>query len=219
MYQLPALISQSQILLISSMGSTGTHNRLVRTEDELLLQLSEFKDVFGFPALDVDLCEKPSDHFDRFWEITLVRTIIWRVFEDRFEQQWVSAQSRRRLGQVSVQLELPRLGFPLGFLAHQHKFLRLKTHVDKALKCRARSLLLLKLILAEQLMRSIRDERLEQWNAFEKQVADRLDHRLLLLPFRQTFSERQIDGEYVMDVPEDLSDEIFSFVCGDDVLC
>lgn len=64
--QFAILVSQAQILKSAQAFTLITHNRFVRSEYKLLLQLSQFKDVFRFTRLDVDLCKESTNHLDHF---------------------------------------------------------------------------------------------------------------------------------------------------------
>jgi hypothetical protein len=73
MHEFTALVSQTQVLIALKTALTRlpprvkglTHNRLVGTEDQLLLQLSQLKDVLALSALNVDLVEETPDRLDR----------------------------------------------------------------------------------------------------------------------------------------------------------
>lgn len=91
------------------------------------------------------------------------------------------------------------------------------THLDKLGESRIRPLLLLKLILAVQLMCSILDERRKVRHDFEEDITDLVDDVSLLLALVEHLGESDVDGMDLEDIPEDLGDEVFSTILGDDV--
>lgn len=98
------------------MRERGTHDCLAVLEDELLVELREVEPVLALARLDVDLCEELADELDDLGDRDLVRVVVGRLLERRFEEKRVPGEARRRLGQVAVKLELARLGQALGFL-------------------------------------------------------------------------------------------------------
>jgi hypothetical protein len=78
------------------------------------------------------------------------------------------------------------------------------THVNEFLESRVGTFLLLKFVLSEQLVTTVLDKWLELRYPLEEDVSDSFNDRLLFLPFRQLLREDLVDGENVMDIPEDL---------------
>jgi hypothetical protein len=59
-----------------------THNRLVRPENQLLLQLSQLENIFRLSTLNIDLGQESFDHLDNLGNIRLILTIIRCVFQN-----------------------------------------------------------------------------------------------------------------------------------------
>lgn len=73
---------------------------------------------------------------------------------------------------------------------------------------RVRTFFLLEFVLAEKLMGTISDKRFEERDTFKENVAYTRDDWFLFLALRETFGEDMVNGEDVMDIPKDLSDEV-----------
>ena len=91
------------------------------------------------------------------------------------------------------------------------------TNLHEARERRVRALLLLELILAIQLVRAVRHERVEVRHSLEQDVADLLDDSVRLLPLVEGVPQARVDGDDVEDVPEDLLEELRPSLDGDDV--
>jgi hypothetical protein len=92
-----------------------------------------------------------------------------------------------------------------------------ETHVDKLGESRITPLLLLKLVLPVQLMRSVLDERPKVRHHVEEDVANVVDDVGLLLTLVEEFREADVDRVDLEDIPKDLLDKVFAASFGDDV--
>lgn len=84
----------------------------------------------------------------------------------------------------------------------------MRTDINEFLESRIRPFFFLKFVLTKQLVRTVRDERLEMSRPLQEEIADVLDDRLLFLSLRQAFRQDLIDIEDFMNVPKDLTDEV-----------
>lgn len=91
-------------------------------------------------------------------------------------------------------------------------------YIDEFGKGRVAPFLLLKLVLAVQLVRAVLDEGPKMRHDVEKDVANVVDDMRLLLPLVEQLGEPDVDGVDLEGVPEDLGHEIFAPRFGDDVL-
>lgn len=166
-------------------------------EDQLPLELCQFKDVFTLSTLFVDLGQECLDGLDGFLQVFLIRIVIISVLEYSTEKQRISTKTSGRFRQITVQLEFTGFGFPLCFLFEisaiqvpttEHMAgIKRTTYIDKLLKSRVCPLFLFKLPLPKQLMRAILHKRLKFPYPLQKQIPNPLYYRLLLLPLCQPF--------------------------------
>jgi hypothetical protein len=69
-------------------------------------------------------------------------------------------------------------------------------------------------------MSTIGNKGLEKRYTLKVEIADSGDDRLLLLSLGELLRQHRIDGENLMNVPEDLGDKVIASRCWDDVfLC
>jgi hypothetical protein len=166
--------------------------RLVRSE--LRVKLGKVHSVLGLAGGGVDTLEEVVENLEDLWDLKEVRVVLRRALEDCLEQERVSSKPRRRPCQKPVKLDLPRLRHPLDL-------------VDELDELRVVELLLLKLVLAVLLVTSVVDERLEERNALEEDVAELFDDGLGPLTAGEHVGEDGVVGEDGGDVPEDLGNE------------
>lgn len=114
--ELPLLVTQSEVLqrpvsrrsvrLVSlPKDCAHTHDCFAVLEDELLVELGEVEPVLALASLDVDPRKELANELDDLRQGDLVRVVVGGVLQAGVEQQRVSSESGRRLGQVAVQLE------------------------------------------------------------------------------------------------------------------
>ena len=83
-------------------GQDATHNFLSGTEDQLLVELQEVEPVLCLSGLVVDGLQELPDDIDDLWQGLLVRVVVWRVFEDRPQEQRIPSKPGSGLGQVPI---------------------------------------------------------------------------------------------------------------------
>ena len=201
-----ALLERTLVDHLAILVAQAEVDLLVLLEDELLIELGEVEPVLAPARLEIDLAEELAHELDDAGQHRLVGVVVGRLFEHGLEQERVSRQARRRLAEVGVEFELARLGQPLRL-------------VDKLGERRVRALLLLELVLAVQLVRTVLDERREKRHNLEEDVADFVDHVRRLLPFVEQFGEPHADSVDLEHVPEHLRHEVLAPFDRDDVLC
>lgn len=81
-------------------------------------------------------------------------------------------------------------------------------YLDKLSERPIRALLLLKLIFSVQLMRAVGDERSEMGHRIQKNVANALDDRVLLLSLVQRVTQASVHSYDIVYIPEDLFQEV-----------
>lgn len=151
------------------------------------------------------------------------------MFEDGFQQEWVPRKPSGRLCEISVELKFARLWQSLRFLNTSTSILQYPvttrpfrkfnaTHLNKSRKRRVPALLLLKFVLAIQLVRTIIDKRVKLRCVLLEDIANLADDSKLLLSLGEGVSESCICVDDRLQIPEYLRDEVVPFLGrGDDI--
>ena len=87
------------------MQKENTNHFLSRLEYQLLIQLQQIESILRLARLGIDLGQELANHDYHLRQSLLVWAIVWRMFEDSFEQQWISCETRRRFRQVRIEFE------------------------------------------------------------------------------------------------------------------
>lgn len=153
--------------------------------------MGEIQPILSFSRSRIHLLQPAFKQSDSLWNPLLIRVILVGHFEDGLEEQRVSTEPRRRLGQEPVQLDLSRLWLPFDLV---HK-------LDKLGVLR---LFPLKLELAVRLVGSVLDERLKKRDVLKENVTDRFDDRLGPLSFVERVRKGGVVGQDEGHVPEHL---------------
>ena len=180
-------------------------NELARLELELLAQEAELQTVLAAARLVVHEAEQALDLVYDLGQDDLVHVVVGRVLEHLLEQERVSGEARRRLGQEAVHRQLPRDGLALRVL-DEHR----KHRVDRALLFQAQA--------RRCLVRAIVHVRLKVRHDLRVHVADVLDHGAVPLPARQHIDEPRVHGENVEQVAEHCAHELGAARLGQNVL-
>ena len=142
------------------------------------------------------------------------------MLEDGFQQEWVPRKPSGRFREISVELKFARLWQSFRFLNTYAPILQYTvslrkpkaTHLDKCRKRWVRALLLLKFVLAVQLVRTIIDERVKLRHVFLKDIANLADDGKLLLSLGEGVPETCVGVDDRLQVPEHLRDEVVPFL-------
>jgi hypothetical protein len=168
-----------------------------RPHTQLLIQVHEIKLVLRPSTLDIDLGQKLLHLGNRLRQTPFIRIIILRVVVYRAQKQGVPRQPRRRLGQVPIQFQFPRLDLALYI-------------VDEACKCRICRALLFKFVLSPELVCAVADKRLEFGDPFEEDVAYLFDYGGGLLAAGESFGEAGVYAVDFEDVAKNGADEFLA---------
>ena len=180
-------------------------DELARLELELLTQEAELQAVLAAARLVVHEAEQALDLEYDLGQDDPVHVVVGRVLEHLLEQERVSGEARRRLGEEAIHRQLPRHGLALRVLDKHGKH-----RVDRALLFETQS--------RRCLVRTIVHVRLKVRHDLRVHVANVLDHGAVPLPARQHIDEPCVHGEYVEQVAEHCAHELGAARLGQNVL-
>ena len=86
--------------------SRHSYHLFTGPEDELLVQLQKVEPVLRLTCLGVDGLQKLANDFDDLRQRSLVGVVLGSMLEHGFQQERIPRQTRCRLRQVAVQLQL-----------------------------------------------------------------------------------------------------------------
>jgi hypothetical protein len=125
-HEFSVLVSQVQVLQSNSISilantryCTLSHKILARTEDQLLIQLSQVEKIFGFSALRIDSGQEFANNLNSFYQVFLVLMPFRSKLENHLQQQGIPCQTCRWFSKISIQLQLSRCWISLSVLCSQ----------------------------------------------------------------------------------------------------
>jgi hypothetical protein len=138
------------------------------------------------------------------------------LFQYGFKEQRVTRKTGCRLGEICVEFKLARIRPALRFLI-QPPVLQLVpkggtrghgTYLNELCKRRIGTLLLLELVLAIQLMRTVRYKGGEVRYDIKEDVSDALDDGVRLLALVERVAQAGVNCDDVVDIPKYLLDKV-----------
>ena len=88
------------------MISDSAHHLFAGAEHQLLVKLEEVEPVLRLTCLGVDGLQELANDLDDLGQRGLVWVVLGSMLEHGFQQERIPRQTRRRLRQVAVQLQL-----------------------------------------------------------------------------------------------------------------